>query len=101
MDTHQELPHGSPEVRVWEEKAEKVPQISTGVEKTNRIKLDRAIKESLKGKEVAGDIKKKRKQEGKGTEIREIRRKAEEKGETEAVEERGTQRSAEQKVVST
>ena len=86
---------------MWEEKAEKILQISTGVEKLNRIKIDRATKESLKAKEVAGEIKKKRKQEGKGTEIREIRRKAKEKGETEAVEERGTQRRAEQKVVST
>ena len=86
---------------MWEEKAEKILQISTGVEKLNRIKIDRATKESLEAKEVAGEIKKKRKQEGKGTEIREIRRKAKEKGETEAVEERGTQRRAEQKVVST
>lgn len=86
---------------MWEEKAEKIPQISTGEEKLKKIKIDRATKESLEAKEVAGEIKKKRKQEGKGTEIREIRRKAKEKGETEAVEERGTQRRAEQKVVST
>ena len=86
---------------MWEEKAEKILQISTGVEKLDRIKLDRATKESLEAKEVAGDIKKKRKQEEKGIEIGEIGRKAKEKGETEAVGERGTQRRAEQKVVST
>ena len=86
---------------MWEEKAEKIPQISTGEEKQKKRKIDRATKESLEAKEVAGEIKKKRKQEEKGTEIREIRRKAKEKGETEAVEERGTQRRAEQKVVST
>ena len=50
---------------------------------------------------MAGDIKEKRKQEEKGTGIREIRRRAKEKGETEAVGERGTKRRAEQKVVST
>ncbi len=94
------------EDQVWEEKVENILQISTGVDLTTKESLEGKevagdTKESLEGKEVAGDIKEKRKQEEKRTEIREIRRRAKEKGETEAVGERGTKRIAEQKVVST
>ena len=89
MEPPQENLPGIPEDQVWEEKVEKILQISTGVEK-----LDLTTKESLEGKEVAGDIKEKRKQEEKRTEIGEIRRRAKEKGETEAVGERGTKRRA-------